>query len=113
MSHVGGVPYRWSPARKPTAEVQKIADEVKEQFVKKSGKYVSRFTLILYRIPIYSNHAIVTAMDIMAKIHIGGNKYIHMRVKKPTSVTNQEAQIMSFQLDKEKDDELEPFSDGE
>ncbi|XP_056681851.1 cystatin-A1-like [Monodelphis domestica] len=93
---VGGL----SKVRPATEEIQKKVDQVKSQFQKKSNVECTEFKAESYKTQV------VAGTIYYVKVHIGNNKYIHMKIVEPLLHTNNPLELLDFQCDKTKDDAL-------
>ncbi|KAM5181835.1 cystatin-A-like isoform 1-T1 [Mantella aurantiaca] len=104
MSHAGchhaSVPGGVGEARAPTKEDQAVLDKVKEEFVKKSGMNAGEFKAVLVATQV------VAGTNYFFKVDVGDDHFAHLRVFKPLPYTNEEPSLVSFQLNKTKDDKL-------
>ncbi|XP_063298043.1 cystatin-A1-like [Pelobates fuscus] len=86
-----------------TAEVQKICNEVKKDVEGKLKAHFAVFKVISFR------KQTVRGYNYFVKIHVGGSKYIHVRIFVALPDENKGPEVQSIQNDKGKDDEIERF----
>ncbi|XP_007493842.2 leukocyte cysteine proteinase inhibitor 1-like [Monodelphis domestica] len=92
-----------SEARPATEEIQKKVDQVKSQFQKKSNVECTEFKAESYKTQV------VAGTIYYVKVHIGNNKYIHMKILEPLTHADNALELLDYQCDKTKDDELVYF----
>ncbi|XP_018427569.1 PREDICTED: leukocyte cysteine proteinase inhibitor 1-like [Nanorana parkeri] len=99
LKAVGG----FSEPRAPSKEDQAVTDKVKGEFIKKTGQNTSEFKAVLLCTQV------VAGTNYIVKVKIGGDKYVHLKVFEPLPHTNEGPSLVSYQLNKKKDDKLEIF----
>ncbi|XP_036599997.1 leukocyte cysteine proteinase inhibitor 1-like [Trichosurus vulpecula] len=80
-------------------ETQKIVDEVKPQLEKKTNETYDCFEAVSYRS--LCNLQKVSGFMYYVKVHIGCNKYVHLKIYEPLPHTNETG--------KTKEDEVNSF----
>ncbi|XP_036599173.1 cystatin-A-like [Trichosurus vulpecula] len=86
-----------------TPEIQKIVDKVKPQFEKKSNEKYDSFELVEYR------RQVVAGTVYYVKVHLGDDRYAHLKIYEPLPHTNESMKLMDYQTGKTKDDEVDYF----
>ncbi|XP_012635691.1 cystatin-A-like [Microcebus murinus] len=89
-----------SEARPATAEIQEIADKVKPQLEEKTNETYEEFEAVKYK------SQVVAGTNFYIKVHVGGNRYVHLKVFEGLSRENEDFKLSGYQTDKCKEDEL-------
>ncbi|KAM9321444.1 cystatin-B-like isoform 1-T1 [Gastrophryne carolinensis] len=95
------VPGGWSGEKPADANVQKIANQVKGEFLKKSGVNAAQFVAVSFK------SQTVAGRNLFIKVHIGAEHYVHLKVFEPLPHTKQGPQLVGFQLNKKKSDKID------
>ena len=69
-------------------EVKEIANSVKDQVEKKLGKTFETFDAVLYKTQV------VAGKNYKIKVHVGGQKFIHIKVHIPLPGKNEPNQLL-------------------
>ncbi|KAG8450061.1 hypothetical protein GDO86_002615 [Hymenochirus boettgeri] len=85
------------------SEVQGICDQMKGEFLKQSGVNASVFKAIEYKTQV------VAGTNYFIKVHLGGDKYAHIRVYQSLPHAGSKLRLDRFQVDKTKDDKVDHF----
>ncbi|XP_077335786.1 cystatin-A5-like [Lithobates pipiens] len=93
----------WTEPDSPSLQDQAILHKVKKQYLEKSGTNPEQFLAVLVRTQL------VAGTNYLFKVDVGGDLYSHLSVFNPLPYTHKEPDLVSFQLNKTKDDELEIF----
>ncbi|XP_078474381.1 cystatin-B-like [Lampetra fluviatilis] len=86
-----------------TADIQKIADEMKSHAEEKTGKKFSTFEAKTF------TTQVVAGTNYFIKVHVGNEEYIHLRVHEPLPHTNAKRSLHSVEHPKKLSDELKHF----
>ncbi|XP_040195651.1 cystatin-A-like [Rana temporaria] len=89
--------------RLATREDQSVLDKVKKEFVKLSGINPSRFKAVLV------STQVVAGKNYFFKVETGDNSYIHIKAFVPMHQRSAEPSLVAFQLNKEREEDLEYF----
>ncbi|KAM9278050.1 cystatin-B-like [Cariama cristata] len=92
-----------SAVRPATAETQQIADEVKPQLEEKEGRTFDVFTAVEFKTQV------VAGTNYFIKVHVGNDKFMHLRVFRSLPHENKPLSLHSYQSSKTKHDELAFF----
>uniref|UniRef100_A0A4X2KDG5 Cystatin domain-containing protein n=1 Tax=Vombatus ursinus TaxID=29139 RepID=A0A4X2KDG5_VOMUR len=92
-----------SETKSATPETQKIVDEVKSQFEKKSNEKYDCFEAAEYKTQV------VAGTMYFVKVRVGGDQYAHLKVFQPLPHTNKPMELSDYQTGKTKDEELTYF----
>ncbi|XP_043088614.1 cystatin-A1-like [Puntigrus tetrazona] len=91
----------WKEAEDSTANVQRFCSMVRADVEKKIGQR-SVFSSLNFR-------ARDTTIQYIAKVHVGGTDYVHVKISQALPCYGEEAKMLAFQFPKQKEDEIEPF----
>ncbi|XP_072469921.1 cystatin-A-like [Notamacropus eugenii] len=86
-----------------TPEIQKIVDKVKPQFEEKSNRKYDCLEAVEYR------SQMVAGTVYFVKVHFGCDQYAHLKIFEPLPQTNKPMELLDYQTDKTKDDEVNYF----
>ncbi|XP_020841509.1 cystatin-A1-like [Phascolarctos cinereus] len=86
-----------------TPEIQKIVDEVKPQLEKKSNEKYDSFEAVNYRTQT------VAGTIYYVKVHVGGDRYIHLKIYEPLPQENKPVELSDYQTGKAKNDDVGSF----
>ncbi|XP_032832493.1 cystatin-B-like [Petromyzon marinus] len=86
-----------------TADIQKIAEEMKSHAEEKTGKKFTVFEAKTF------TTQVVAGTNYFIKVHVGNEEYIHLRVYEPLPHTNQKRSLHSVEHPKQLGDELKYF----
>ncbi|XP_027700945.1 cystatin-A1-like [Vombatus ursinus] len=86
-----------------TPEIQKIVDEVKPQLEKKCNEKYDCFNAVNYR------RQVVAGTVYYIKVHVGGERYVHLKIYEPLPHENKPLELSAYQTGKTKDDEVAFF----
>ncbi|XP_036599996.1 cystatin-A5-like, partial [Trichosurus vulpecula] len=92
-----------SETKPATPEIQKMVDEVKPQLEKKTNEKYDCFEAVSYR------SQVVAGSMYYVKVHIGGNKYVHLNIYEPLPQMNEPIELSDYQTGKTKEDEVNFF----
>ncbi|XP_051266572.1 cystatin-B-like isoform X2 [Dicentrarchus labrax] len=92
----------WSDPREPDG-VQEICDQVKPLVEQKTNKIYMEFRAVEYR------SQIVAGTNFLIKVHVGGEKYIHLFVFRALPCYGGGIELCKVQEDKTKEEPLVPL----
>ncbi|XP_051956136.1 cystatin-A1-like [Xyrauchen texanus] len=92
---------QWKEQETATPEMQTICSQVKAEIEKKLGKKIV-YKAIEFR-------AVDSQIHYIAKVHLGANDYIHLKMTQVLPCYGEEVQLLKFQYPKEIEDEIIPF----
>ncbi|XP_053421750.1 cystatin-B [Nycticebus coucang] len=95
-----GAPSATQPA---TANTQDIADQVKSQLEEKENKKFPVFKAVSFK------SQVVAGTNFFIKVHVGDEKFIHLRVFQSLPHENKPLALSDYQTDKARHDELTYF----
>ncbi|XP_068122362.1 stefin-C-like isoform X1 [Hyperolius riggenbachi] len=84
---------------------QAVCDQVKPQFLEKSGVNTTMFVAKSYR------QQVVAGMNYLIKVQYADDTYAHILVFEPLPGENKPPSLTTYQLDKTEGDELVPFDE--
>ncbi|ROI92058.1 Cystatin-B [Anabarilius grahami] len=91
----------WKEEEDASPDVQKFCNEVKASIEKKLGKK-SIYNAINFR-------AVETKILYIAKVHVGNNECVHLKMSQSLPCYGGEVKLEQFQYPKSKEDDIEPF----
>ncbi|EGW09152.1 cystatin-B [Cricetulus griseus] len=95
-----GAPSATQPA---TAETQEISDTVKSQLEEKENQKFTVFKAVSFR------QQVVAGINFFIKVDVGDEKFVHLRVFKPLPHENKPLTLSSYQINKNRHDDLTFF----
>ncbi|XP_051266571.1 cystatin-B-like isoform X1 [Dicentrarchus labrax] len=93
----------WSETMEATEDIQKICDQVKPLVEQKTNKIYMEFRAVEYR------SQIVAGTNFLIKVHVGGEKYIHLFVFRALPCYGGGIELCKVQEDKTKEEPLVPL----
>ncbi|XP_028411173.1 leukocyte cysteine proteinase inhibitor 1-like [Dendronephthya gigantea] len=99
MSVLGGL----SEPKKATPEIQAMTDSVEAAARQMAGQDFDMFKATLYR------DQVVAGMNYFIKVHVGGPKYVHLRVFQALPQADQPPRLDAMQLNKTATDPITYF----
>ncbi|XP_041670173.1 cystatin-A-like [Cheilinus undulatus] len=99
MSEEQIYPGGWSETKDADGEAHGICNQVKPEVEKKTGKSFKVFTAVQYR------SQVVSGMNYCIKVHVGGDRYLHLTVWRKLSG---ETQLTDLEGDHKIDDPIIP-----
>ncbi|XP_012874851.1 PREDICTED: cystatin-A [Dipodomys ordii] len=98
------IPGGLTEARPATPEIQEIADQVKQQLEEKTNETYEEFEAVEYK------SQVVAGTIFYIKIRVGDGRYTHIKVFRSLPGQNEGLELVAYQTDKSKDDELTAFN---
>ncbi|KAL1788293.1 cystatin-A [Sigmodon hispidus] len=90
-------------ARSATPEIQEIADKVRPQLEEKTNEKYEKFEAIQYKTQV------VAGINYFIKVKVGNCSFIHLKVFEGLNRQNDGLELIGYQTNKSKDDELTYF----
>ncbi|ESO84124.1 hypothetical protein LOTGIDRAFT_229619 [Lottia gigantea] len=84
-------------------EIQKICNDIRKELEKKANTTFEEFTAKQYK------SQVVAGTNYFVKIHIGNEKYVHVRIFKPLPHVSQDVELSNHQLGKSAEEEIAYF----
>ncbi|KAL1273644.1 hypothetical protein QQF64_026458 [Cirrhinus molitorella] len=101
MKHTAAMSLPWKETESFTAQMEKFCSKVRADVEKRIGKKTV-FNNLNFR-------ATDTEIQYIAKVHVGGNDCVHVKISQDLPCYGEEVKLIDFQFPKKRDDEIEPF----
>ncbi|XP_053561788.1 cystatin-B [Bombina bombina] len=103
MALPGGLAGGLGNAHPATPEVQAIADKVRSDIEKQSGKNFGKFIVVSFKTQV------VAGTNYFIKIQVGGNEYFHVRIHESLPHDGKKVTLSGFKECKTKEEEIGYF----